>query len=357
MPESITPALLKEQNKRLIYQLIYNQRRISQQDIAYRLHLSRPTVASRLNELETEGLIQKEGQIASFQAGRKAAAYTINADYRISVGVDLGSSNFSIAVINLYGELLDQTTHFLDFEPSGEYSQKLASLIQQFVQPLCTAPDQILGIGFSLFPSAKKSDLSSLQEYLPYTVRFVSDADSAAISCLWEHPEISDALYLNLSYHLSTAMIRNGAIFHGLHGHGPQAEHLCVDPQGQKCSCGRQGCLETACALCEVLSPGEELSHFLQSVRAGDLLFRERFQSYLKALAKALETLLLVTDTTCILGGTMGAHLTEEDLSFLYKEIEKKLPLQTPRDYLRIHKTESHSLALGAALPFIWEFL
>ncbi|MDO4649822.1 MAG: ROK family transcriptional regulator [Eubacteriales bacterium] len=357
MPETFTPAQLKEQNKQHIYQLIYNRRRISLQDIAYELHLSRPTVTGKLNELEAEGLIQKEGLISSELAGRKASAYTIVSDYRVAVGVDLGPNNFSIAIINLYGELLDHTTLFLDFEDTETYYQKASELIQNFVQSLCHSPEQVLGIGFSLSPGSRKPSLTSFRKHLAYTVTFISDADSGAISWLWHHPEISDAVYISLSYHLSTARIQQGAIFTGIHGHGTRAEHICIDPSGKKCFCGRTGCLETICALSELLTPEEELSQFIQQVRGGEASYKERFQMYLQALSKAIDTLRLVSDIPCVLGGTMGNHLSEEDLDFLYAECDKALSAPEAKDYLRIHSPKPHSLAMGAALPFIWGFL
>ena len=46
-------------NRNLIYQYIYRKEKVSQQDIAYDLHLSRPTVTTNLSSLEEDGLINK----------------------------------------------------------------------------------------------------------------------------------------------------------------------------------------------------------------------------------------------------------------------------------------------------------
>ena len=77
MKQSITPNQIKENNRNLIYQYIYKHEKVSQQDIAYDLHLSRPTVTTNLAALEEDGLITKCGQISTEYVGRKAAAYTI----------------------------------------------------------------------------------------------------------------------------------------------------------------------------------------------------------------------------------------------------------------------------------------
>ena len=57
MGKSITPKQIKATNKQLIYDYIYKAEKVSQQEIAYTLRLSRPTVASNLSELEADGLI------------------------------------------------------------------------------------------------------------------------------------------------------------------------------------------------------------------------------------------------------------------------------------------------------------
>ena len=92
MGKSITPKQIKATNKQLIYDYIYKAEKVSQQEIAYTLRLSRPTVASNLSELEADGLIFKNGQQDSELIGRKAVGYSIVPDYRVAIGVEVRSS-------------------------------------------------------------------------------------------------------------------------------------------------------------------------------------------------------------------------------------------------------------------------
>ncbi len=57
MPKRITPSHIKANNRQQIYDFIYQKRKVSQQDILYALHLSRPTVTANLSALEEEGII------------------------------------------------------------------------------------------------------------------------------------------------------------------------------------------------------------------------------------------------------------------------------------------------------------
>ena len=85
MKKSITPNQIKQNNRSLIYDYIYKNRKVSQQEISYDLHLSRPTITTNLAAMENDGLIQKNGRIDTELVGRKAAAYSIVPDYRISI--------------------------------------------------------------------------------------------------------------------------------------------------------------------------------------------------------------------------------------------------------------------------------
>ena len=68
MEKSITPNQIKQNNRSLIYHFIYKNRKVSQQDISYALHLSRPTVTANLSAMEEEG---KKYKILRFYNGKK----------------------------------------------------------------------------------------------------------------------------------------------------------------------------------------------------------------------------------------------------------------------------------------------
>ena len=98
MKNSITPGQISQNNLKLIYQYIYQNGPVSQQDIAYDLRLSRPTITTKIGELESKGLIRKEGKISSELAGRKASAYSISPEYRSAIGVEILKTLFETRI-------------------------------------------------------------------------------------------------------------------------------------------------------------------------------------------------------------------------------------------------------------------
>ena len=63
MAKRITPGQIRRTNRQQVFQYIYDEKKVSQQDIAYALQLSRPTVAAALTEMEEMGMILKSGYL------------------------------------------------------------------------------------------------------------------------------------------------------------------------------------------------------------------------------------------------------------------------------------------------------
>ena len=373
MAKSITPHLIKQNNRSLIYQYIYKNKKVSQQDISYNLRLSRPTVTTNLTALENEGLITKCGQIDTEYVGRKASAYSIAADYRISIGVEIIQKEVKVIAVNLYGEKIDFTIYDITYEYEDSYFKTVCDKIMEFKDALGVADEQILGIGFAM-PGLVTPDgqsmlygkildctglsLEQFSRYLPYPCSFIHDAYCAAFSEMWVSPELTDAFYFSLCKHLGASLISKGEIIVGKHGHSATIEHVQMIPEGGKlCYCGKHGCMETLCSLHVLLNDEETLDDFFEKVRSRAPAFTERWNVFLTNLAKAINLVHLVYDTDFILGGYLAPYLCEEDLTFLYEQIRQLTPFVETQDFIRLSKMPRHNITIGAALSYVQEFL
>lgn len=372
MKKSITPNQIKENNRNLIYQYIYRNPNVSQQDIAYDLHLSRPTVATNLSSLEEDGLITKNGQIDTEYVGRKAAAYTIVPDFRVGIGVEILRKEVKMIAVNLCGEKILRSVYEISYKNEDDYFQKVCQEILSFKDSICLTDEQILGVGFAMqglispdFRTVlygKILDCTGLSihaftRYLPYPCSFIHDADSAAIAELWVSPDLNDAFYLSLSNHLGASLITDRKLISGDHGHSSTIEHIQMEPDGDLCYCGKHGCMETLCSIHALLDENETIDCFFEKVRSHTTAEEMRWHSYLQHLAKSINLLHLIYDKTFILGGYLAPYLLENDLAFLYEEIKKLTPFPENSDFLQISKMPKHNITIGAALPYIQKFL
>ena len=372
MKKSITPNQIKQNNRSIIYHFIYKNKKVSQQDISYSLHLSRPTVAANLTAMEEDGLIRKDGLIDTEFVGRKAAAYSIVPDYRISIGVEILEKEVKMIAVNLYGDMIDCRIDEIVFERKEAYYKKICDKIIEFKNSLSAEDEKILGIGFAIqglvtpdkqtilygeVLSCTGLSITEFSKHLPCRCTFIHDADSAAISEMWVSPELTDAFYLSLSRHLGAAIISKGAIVSGKHGHNSTIEHIQMNPNGAQCYCGKVGCMETLLSLTALLTEQETAESFFDRVRQNDPSCQKRWYDFLSDLAKAVNMLHLVYDTDFILGGYIAQYLCEEDLAFLHEQIQQMTPFAEEPDFLRISKMPLHNIAIGSALPYIQAFL
>ncbi len=372
MKKSITPNQIKQNNRSLIYDFIYKNRSVSQQDISYDLRLSRPTVTTNLAAMENDGLIQKKGLIDTELVGRKAAAYSIVSDYRISIGIEILKKEVKMIAVNLYGEQMNCMRYEIIFERSSSYFKAVCDKILEFKSSLGTADQQILGIGFAMqglvtpdkqtilygeILSCTGLSITEFSSHLPYPCSFIHDAESAAVSELWASPGLTDAFYLSLSRHLGAAIISKGTILTGKHGHSSTIEHIPMQPNGTRCYCGRRGCMETMLSLTSLLTESETPDCFFINVRQKEPSALNRWNLFLTNLAKAINMLHLIYDTDFILGGYLAQYLHEEDISFLHKQLQQMTPFIEAHDFLLISKMPKHNISIGAALPYIQTFL
>ena len=373
MEKSITPNQIKQNNRSLIYHYIYKNRNVSQQDISYDLHLSRPTVTSNLASMEKEGLITKSGHISTEFVGRKASAYSIIADYRVSIGVEIVKKEVKIIAVDLYGKKIGRTTCDIIYEYKESYFKTVCDKILEFKNVSGITDEQLLGIGFAMqglvSPDAKSMlygrildctglSIREFTRYLPYPCSFIHDAYCAAFSEIWVSPGLTDAFYVSLSRHLGAAIISRGEILVGKHGHSSTIEHIQIEPEGGAlCYCGKYGCLETLCSLNVLLREGETLDSFFEKVRKKEPSFSNRWNIFLKNLARAINLLHLIYDTDFILGGHLAPYLCEEDLSFLHEQIAELTPFTEAQDFLMLSKMPRHNISIGAALTYFRAFL
>lgn len=371
MDQSITLKDIKKSNYSSIYHLIYQNGKLSKQEIASQLHLSLPTVTQNLIRLEKENLIVKSGQFES-SVGRRATAYAICPKARISIGVEIQKKTVRILAINLLGDPFEQTELSLGFSNDEVYYKELSRAVQTFIDSLNVTEEQVLGIGFAVqaltsidghsitygkILNCTGMDINVFSQYLDYPCMFVHDAKGAATTELWMRNDIGDAVYLSIGTHLGGAIIINNQIEMGKEGHSGTVEHMTIDPNGPSCYCGKKGCMETYCSVNALLEEGESLDLFFQQVRSGELLYVERWDGFLDSLAYSINNIHLVINREFILGGHLSPFLQQSDLDRLHEKVNEMTAFPSKDSFIHISRSPGNGVPIGAAIPFIQAFL
>lgn len=369
--EKLSLASIKKKNFSDVYHFIYHHPDASKQVIAQGLHMSLPTLSQHLNTLLEEGLIRKSGRLES-QIGRKAAAYSVIADARVAIGVEIIRSRVTIVFVNLYGEAAACRRIPAVFEDSAAYYERICKEIQEFTEEQGYTGQQILGAVFSVqgLVSADKRTMTFdrilhmehmsadlFETSLGYPCSLCHDAEGAAAHTMWNRRSTENAVYLSISDHLGGAVIINGRIWHGNRGKSGTMEHMTLYPGGKKCYCGQYGCAECYCSTEALLEDGEELAAFFQGVRNHEKDREARWRHFLDDLALFLNNIHRVTDCGIILGGHISVFLKEEDFGYLHRQIREHTAFPEPEPFVVPGSQEDHEIPIGAALDRIREFL
>lgn len=365
----MTTIEVKRINRSKVYQMIYEKRSISKQDLAQELHMGLTTVTQNLKALEEDGWIHRTGYYES-TGGRKAQAIEIVPNARTTIGVFILKRSILLVAVDLYGNVMQQKTVTETFSATETYYQFLGKEVMRFANHVESNPDKISGVGIAiqgiLSPDRSKIqygkllqhtglNTADLTRYIPYPCFTEHDSKAAAFAEIWNQPQLSDAVVFLLNKNLGSALVIHGEVHQGKSMHSGTIEHMCIVPNGTPCYCGGKGCLETYCSAESLQSQihGNSFESFFQSVRENEPKSKAIWEMYLSKLAAAIQNVNTVIDSDVILSGFLVPYLTEADLEFLKQKITEP-PFFAERDItIQLGKHGEFAPAIGAALPFV----
>ena len=365
----MTTIEVKRINRSKVYQMIYEKRSISKQDLAQELHMGLTTVTQNLKALEEDGWIHRTGYYES-TGGRKAQAIEIVPNARTTIGVFILKRSILLVAVDLYSNVMQQKTVTETFSATETYYQFLGKEVMRFANHVESNPDKISGVGIAiqgiLSPDRSKIqygkllqhtglNTADLTRYIPYPCFTEHDSKAAAFAEIWNQPQLSDAVVFLLNKNLGSALVIHGEVPQGKSMHSGTIEHMCIVPNGTPCYCGGKGCLETYCSAESLQSQihGNSFESFFQSVRENEPKSKAIWEMYLSKLAAAIQNVNTVIDSDVILSGFLVPYLTEADLEFLKQKITEP-PFFAERDItIQLGKHGEFAPAIGAALPFV----
>lgn len=148
---------LKRQNRMQVLKILKQQGPTSRIDIANMLELTRAAVTIITNEMISQGVIHEIGEYQNVSEkaprGRKKILIDINQNYKFVLGVLIDKDMISVGLSTLVGAVLDKRN--LDIKTDVTYKEIVDFIIESINSILidnCLKLDEILGIGFGVFP-------------------------------------------------------------------------------------------------------------------------------------------------------------------------------------------------------------
>ncbi len=361
---------VKRRNRVNTLRCILSSERVSQMELTRRLALSWPTILQNVKELTELGLVREAGAYAS-TGGRKAKAYAPVRDAKLAIGVDLAWDHVNVVLLDLSGSVLRQAKGALRFSQDDIYFKYLVGLIRRFAET-AGGTDRILGVGLSLpgivdeergllreshVLELRNAPLSRFTQQFPWPCRVLNDANAAGLAEVYGGNFSEDMVYLSLGDAVGGAILRNGGLYMGDHLRAGEFGHSTLVPNGLRCYCGKEGCLDAYCSA-KVLSgcAGGSLSAFFDDLRSGNPEKRQIWRKYLEYLSVAVNNLHVSFDCGVIVGGCVGTYL-EEFGELLRALLAERNTFEPDTSYLKFCRFSQEAAAVGAALIQIETFL
>lgn len=254
---------MKNLNKSLILTKILNDGPISRAEIAKEIKLTPPTVGTIVKELIEQGIVKESAQGES-KGGRKPTLLVIDYDAFYMIGIDAGPSEVAVILTNLAGEEID--TEMTPLPATIAEQQFVRLLIEQVTAVLSrnqSYANRVIGIGVAMHgvvdaeqgialyaPNLNLRDMpivERLSDHFQLPVRIENDARALALSETWfGQGKASDKLLaVNIGSGVGAGVVLHGELYRGDSHIAGEIGHMTIDLNGDICSCGNKGCLQT----------------------------------------------------------------------------------------------------------------
>ena len=278
MPTSNGKATLEQtkiHNTRLVLRTIYDQKTISRATISRLTKLTRPTVSDAVARLIEDGLVTEIGRGAS-TGGKQPTLLSLVNDARTLIGVDLsGSSVFRGALVNLQGQILYRTTVSIDNKTGSAAVELIFTLLDDLI-PRSTTPLLGIGIGSPGLIDAKNGIVRRavnlgwedmplrdlLAQRYPGPIYVSNDSHITALAeySFGDRETTSNLIVIKIGRGIGAGIVIHGDLYYG-DGHGAgEIGHVVVNENGEPCTCGNNGCLETVAGIPAILRKAQRIA-------------------------------------------------------------------------------------------------
>ena len=181
----------------------------------------------------------------------------------IAIGIDIGGMSIKGAAVDSNGRVYEKfSMPFIKGEPGEVTIRKLAEIVKEYITAN-KLEDKIVGIGLGspgtldvkngIVNYANNLGWENLHvadifhEYLPYPVRLTNDANAASLgeAKYGAGKSYNNIIMLTLGTGVGGGIIIDGKLYEGNEGKGAELGHSVIVVDGEQCTCGRKGCLET----------------------------------------------------------------------------------------------------------------
>ena len=232
----------------------------------------------------------------------------------VRIGIDIRGSKTRIGLVDIQYQLLDSIETVTRTDISAEdFLAEICDETLRLLEKHQIGVDQCVGVGVGVpgtvdrqngivrysnnigWSQVRVADVISSR--IPVPVLIANDADCAALgeSVAGAGKDCQDLVMLRIGTGVGVGVILNGDIFGGRGFGGSELGHMVIVDGGEKCTCGRRGCLEAYAssaglrrAATEAVSIDMEPMEIFDQAFAGDKVLMRVVETYTRRLGTGI---------------------------------------------------------------------
>ncbi len=343
--------LIKEINQFNILNTIRSKKSISRVELAQITGQSRSSVTNITARLIESNLIYEKEVKDTNQRGRRRIMLALNADAAYVVGIKVSAFMISCAVTDMQADI--RSSIDLPVRTSNKPVEFIADLIEEGVSYCISqaglTPSMISGIGtgipglidrkhgidhWTLFYQKDNVPLRELlQRKFDSPVWVGNDANAVTLAHQWfgHGRNIDNFIVVTIEDGIGMGIVLNGQLYTGETGMAGEFGHVVMHPGGNRCRCGKKGCLEAYVSNFSIISQAADVmktertllkfDQVVRSANAGNEQIIDIFNRAGKILGTGLSGILQVLNPKRIIFSGRGV----ESGSLLLAPMEKQL--------------------------------
>lgn len=300
----------KAQRRSEILGLIRNAGLLSRVDLSRNTGLSKASVTGFISELISEGFVL-EKRAGAYEGGRRPILLGINPDGAYAIGVNVSLEQIRVVIINFHAQVLSSHQHNLErnhYSPE-EIVTHIGQAIKACMWDSNLKREDISGVGLGIpglvdastgvirfLPNYGWSNINfreMVEREINHPVFIDNDSNNLAIAERWygEGRGVDDFLVVTLQNGVGSGSVVRGQLLRGHLGIASEFGHMCIDPEGPLCRCGRHGCVEAYVGNIGIIRDSKKLAaqgHWSSPVKKIDEM---RFEDVLEELERGNENL------------------------------------------------------------------
>ena len=347
----------------------------SRADLTAMTGLNRSTVKALTEDLVSMSLLRETAPVGRGGAGRPSITVEPEPDGVYVLALDIGVEHMTAVRIGVGGVVLDRR-ELRQSAPDYAVKRTLTRLVRLARQLFEGAPKGgvCLGIGVGVCGVVSAEDglvrfapnlgwvdvplrdllAERLGTSLPIDLGNDGDLGAVAENLRGVARGVLDLVYVSGEVGIGGGILLDGRPLRGTGGYAGEIGHMCVDPRGRLCRCGRRGCWETeisdqAVLLSTGAPAGSSLTDVLQAHAAGERWTQAGMRRVGRFLGLGVGNLVNVFNPELIVFGGAVRHIYTDTEPYVREALETSLRAPSEQVRLEVAGLGDDSVAVGAA--------